>query len=316
MSRFYRGYEWAELVTDLDGISVTGLTKLAGSRTVTFSLNKPASASGRVPSDDPRVNLEYIEPGLDAPFLSFNDRLLYMFRREDQGGSNPTWVCRFAGMVMQIEDTASADQPYSAYTAFDPWQYLFARPLMNGTSLIGSDGISWSNTPGNRIAWRIMENTISVHGPVHITIPDDEDDWEVTEAIDIKFQQGLSVGAALQQLCATNTLDIIMAPVYDPTNSPGICVEMSVYVVAGETRDGAVFSWDTARTVQGISSLLDGNLMANTVQFFAGQGGPAVDHLATSTQKGQNLVDLAVQRRHPQFDSGETVGDRRAARLR
>lgn len=276
MSRFYRGYEWAELVTTLDGESVTGLTKLAGSRTVTHTLNRPAQATGRVPSDDPRVNLELIEPGLDAPFLSFSDRLLYMFRREDQGAPNPTWVCRFAGIITQIEDAASADQPYSTFTAFDPWQYLFARPLMNGTSFLGGDGMSFSNTPGNRIAWRIVNATIGLHGPVHIDIPDDEDDWDVTDPLDINFQQGLSVGAALQQLCATNTMDIVMTPVYDPAARPGVCVEMNVYTQAGSQRDGAVFSWDVGRTVEGVSSLLDGSLLANTVQFFAGQGGPAV----------------------------------------
>lgn len=274
MGRFYRGYEWAELVTDLNTSAVTGLTKLAGSRTVTYTLNKPASASGRVPSDDPRVNLPNIETGFDAPLVSFNDRLLYMFRREDQGGSNPTWVCRFAGMIMQIEDSVQGEQPYSSFTAYDPWQYLFARPVMNGTSLVGPDGISWTQTRGDVIALQILEATIGVHGDVFIDL--NEDAWEATGQIDINFQQGVSVGQALQQLCQTGTMDIVLTPVYDPLARPGVCCEMTVYAQAGSTQDGAVFSWDVARSVGGISALYDGDLMANEVQFFAGQGGPAV----------------------------------------
>ena len=71
MGRFYQGYEWAEVVTDRNTVSITGLSKLAASRTVTFSLNKPAVATGVVPSDDPRVNLPHIESGPDAPSVSY-----------------------------------------------------------------------------------------------------------------------------------------------------------------------------------------------------------------------------------------------------
>ncbi len=273
MGRFYEGFPWAELVTDRNTVAITGLSKLAASRTFTFPLNKPATASGVVPSDDPRVNLPHVESGTDAPSLSFNDRLLYAFRREAQG-TGPPWVCRFAGIVEQIEDACDGDQPYSTFTAYDPWQYLFARPVMNGTALVGPDGISWDDTRGDVIARQIIEATIALHGDVYIDV--DSGVWEETEAIDINFQQGTSVGAALQQLAATGTLDIVMEPVYDPTDRPGVCVVMNVYVQAGVTRPDAVFSWDRGRNVVGISQLTDGDLMANTVQFFNGQGGPAV----------------------------------------
>ncbi len=275
MGRFYEGYPWAELVTDLDTFPLTGLSKLAASRTVSYALNKPAVATGIVPSDDPRVNAGVlIGTGPDfAPSLNYNDRLLYMFRREAQG-SDPPWVCRFAGIVVQIEDASSADQPYSTFTAYDPWQYLFARPVMNGTNLVGPDGISWTATRGDVIAKQIVDATIALHGPVHIDT--DSGTFEATEQIDINFQQGTSVGAALQQLCATGTLDIVMEPVYDPTGSPGICCIMNVYTQAGSNQPGQVFSWDVGRAVVGISALYDGDLMANRVQFYNGQGGPPV----------------------------------------
>ncbi len=275
MARFFRGFEWSEVVTDRDTVAITGLSKLAASRTITYPLNKPASATGVVPSDDPRVNLPHlVGTGPDyAPSVSFNDRLLYMFRREAQGTGAP-WVCRFAGVLEQIEDACDGDQPYSTFTAYDPWQYLFARPVMNGTALVGKDGISWDNTRGDVIARQIMEGTIGLHGPVYIDV--DAGVWEMTEQIDINFQQSTSVGAALQQLCATGTMDIIMEPVYDPVGMPGICVIMNVYIQAGVARPDAVFSWDVGRAVVGISDLLDGDLMANRVQFYNGQGGPPV----------------------------------------
>lgn len=275
MGRFYFGYEWAELVTDLDSVALTGLSKLAAGRTINYGLNKPATTSARVPSDDPRVNAGVlIGTGPDfAPSVNYNDRLLYLFRREAQGTGAP-WVCRWAGLVEQIEDAAQDDQPYSALTGYDPWQYLYARPVMNGSALVGPDGISWSATQGSVIAKQIVDATISLHGPCHIDT--DSGVFEATIPIDINFQQSLSVGAALQQLAATGTLDIVMEPVYDPDGRPGICVVMNVYAQAGANLPAQVFSWDVGRAVQGVSALYDGDLMANTVQFFNGQGGRPV----------------------------------------
>lgn len=275
MGRFYRGYPWRVIITDLDSAPITMLDKLAAQRTVTFSLNRPAETKAVVPSDDPRVNLPTVEGSdLGPPSLSFNDRLAYMFRREEQGTA-PPWVCRFAGIVEQIEDASSADQPYSTFTAYDPWQYLFARPVLTvDGDLVGKNGISWDDTRGDVIALQIMEHTIDTDGPVHINIEDGV--FEHTDQIDINFQQGTSVGAALQQLCATGTMDIIMEPVYDPINQPGICCIMNVYVQAGSRKDDAIFSWDVGRNVTNISMLNDGDLMANYIQFFNGQGGPPV----------------------------------------
>ncbi len=286
MGRFYRGYDWRTVITDLDTVPITMFDNVSANRTISYGLNRPAQTAARVPSDDPRVNLPYLfATGPQAiPSLSYNDRLAYMFRREAQSTSAP-WVCRLAGLVEQIEDAASAEQPYSNFTAFDPWQYLFARPVMNGTSLVGENGISWDDTRGDVIARQIVENTISVHGPVYIDV--DSGEWENTAQIDINFQQGTSVGAALQQLCQTGTLDIVMTPVYDPTGSPGICVVMNVYVQAGSVRNDAVFSWDVGRSDAGVSALYDGDLMANTVQYFNGQGGPPVTPSTDATSEAR-----------------------------
>lgn len=274
--RFYYGYPWRTIITDLSSATVTCLDTLSASRTITYQLNRPATTSGRVPSDDPRVNAGVlIGTGPEfAPLLNFNDRLAYLLRREAQGTGTP-WVCRWAGLVEQAEDAAQEDQPYSTFTGYDPWQYLFARPVMNGTALLGPDGLTFEATRGDIIAYELVAATIALHGPCYIDITSGV--FGPTAVIDkINFQQGTSVGAALQQLCATGTMDIIMEPVYDPTGSPGICVVMNVYVQAGGARPEAVFSWDRGRQVAEISALYDGDKMANTVQFFNGQGGTPV----------------------------------------
>ncbi len=273
MARFYKGYRWRTIVTDLDSQPITCLEKLAMNRTVTFGLNQPAVSAAQVPSDDPRVNIPVVETGLDAPELSFNDRLVYMFRRDTPDTAQP-WNVRFAGICTQIEDTASADQPYSNFTAYDPWQYLYARAVKNGTSLVGPDGISWNDTRGDVIVRELLENTIAVDGPCYIELAAL---FEETAQLDINFQQGSSVGDALRQLVATGTLDIVFTPVYDPATKPGVCCSVDVFAQAGSVRDDAVMSWGVGRQVNGISDLLDGSQMANNVQYYNGQGGPPVN---------------------------------------
>ncbi len=293
--RFFTGFPWRFILTTLGGETVTSLERLASNRTVTFSLNQPAQTAGQVPSDDPRVNITDVELGLDAPHLSFADRLIYGFRREQR---NPDlWVCRFAGIPLQIEDAAQADQPYSNYTAYDPWQYLYQRKVMNGTGLVGPGGISWTGTRGDVIVQELLDNTIGVDGTAYIELGT----FEATAQIDINLQQGSSVGDALKQLVQTGTLDIWFEPVYD-TAKPGVCCTVHVYAQKGTTQDGAPFAWDTSRFVNGISNLLDGAQLANDVQFYNGQGGPPVTA----------AVDAASQARYgvwstQQFFPAQTV---------
>ncbi len=288
--RFYRGYPWRTIITELDSAAVTDFEKLAANRTVTFGLNQPAVTAAQVPSDDPRVNIPVlIGSGPDtAPELSFNDRLVYMFRRENPCTDTP-WRVRFAGICMQIEDSANADQPYSNFTAYDPWQYLYSRAIKDGTSLLGPKGISWTETRGDVIVRELLENTIGVDGPCFIELADD---WDETAQLTIGFQQGTSVGDALKQLTMLGnpqSMDIVFDPVYDPVTKPGICSTVRVYAQAGTVQDAAVMSWGVGRQVAGISSLLDGTQMANNVQYYNGQGGPPVndqDDVASQTRYG------------------------------
>ena len=296
---FFPGFPWRFIVTTLGSETVTSLERLAANRAVTFRLNQPATTTGRVPSDDPRVNITDIEVGLDAPHLSFSDRLMYGFRREQTDPS--AWVCRFSGIVTQIQDQAQADQPYSTYTAYDPWQYLFHLPVVTDGegSLPTSAGYVFPGAvPSNLIALTLFGNAVSSFfggdaAQTHIDAGvsyGGTASWngtvETTATVtDFTVQQSTSLGEAWRQLVATGAMDIVLTPVYDPVNRPGYCCDLSIYTEAGTVQDGAVFSWDVGRSVSAITNLLDGDQLANTVQFYSGQGGPAVTPQTDATSE-------------------------------
>ncbi len=270
--RFFQGFPWRFILTTLDTETVTSLERLASNRTVTFRLNQPAESRGQVPSWEPRINITDAQPGLDAPHLSFDDRLMYGFRREAR---NPdVWVVRFAGICMQLEDVAQTDNAVSNYTAYDPWQYLHHRKLWDGTGAVGVEGLVFNNVPGNEIADTILSAAEAGDGPMFIEW--NSASWNTTAELQITFEQGATVGDALRQLVATGSMDVVFTPVYDPVTKPGICCSVAVYTQAGSTQDGSVFSWDVGRSLTGISNLLDGDQLANEVLFHNGQGGPLV----------------------------------------
>lgn len=285
MARFYRGYPWRFLVTDLDGVAVTGLDRLAMNPQMLFKLNAPAEVRSGVPSDDPRVNLDGPE---GDPSVNFGDRLIYGFRREAPDVGEP-WVCRFGGVMTQIEDSAPGEQPYSSFTAHDPWQLLFHRKLWDGTTDPPATGYAFTATPGNDIVATIVQNSIDMDGTVYLNFGT----FDTTPDLNITFQQGTSVGAALQQLVATGSLDVVIEPFYDVAD-PGVVGSINVYTQAGDDNPGAVMSWDIGRSIQSPSVLYDGGQLFNDIRFHNGQGGPAVtpsEDTASQTKYGVHTLE-------------------------
>jgi hypothetical protein len=266
---------WRFIVTNRSTETLTVLDKRATERGVVFALDQPATHTGLVPSDDPEINIP--APAADSPaFLSHNTRFIYGFRREIRPTmADPPWRCRFAGIVMGLEDVA-ADAPTSRYTAYDPWQYLMARPIRNNDgTLPGANGIIYTNARASDMALDLLANTIAVDGDVYIDAsnPGLREDTVVIVG-ETKFDRGISVGEAWQQLCDTGTIDIILRPVYDPASRPGILCELVIRKQAGQVRFNAVMGWDRAsRSLTALSRLIDGTRLANEVQFYAGQGG-------------------------------------------
>lgn len=291
--RFFKDYPWRFVVADLNCATITFLDRLANGKNVTYVINQPAASSGVVPADNPEVNIVHTD---GDPFLHHNNRILFGFRRE---GGTPPWVIRFAGIIMLDDDTA-ADSPTTRYTAWDPWELLNHRPLLNSAGeLPGQNGLSFTNTRGNVIAldlleWTVGAGTTSVTGDAFIDYGQTgfyTPSFDATPVISINFQQGISVGEAWTQLCDSGTIDIYLKPIYDPINRPGFTHELYLFEQMGSIRRDAIFAWDKpSRSLVGVSRQEDGSQMANVAQYYSGQGGapvPTEVNVASIAKYGQ-----------------------------
>lgn len=271
--RFQIGHQWRFVVTELDMTILTFLDRLAENRMVVYTLNAPAVATGQVPSDNPEVN---ILAGDGDPLVSYSNRLLFGFRRE---AGTPPWVCRFAGILMQLEDAATTDVPSSLYTAYDPWQYLLSRPIRDqDLALPGPKGLTFdgADTTLDQIAYGFIANTVIADGTVYTDLGGGTIET-IPFSGTINFQQGTSVGDALTQICNLGLCDIWFSPLYDPAGNPDLIARLNIYVQQGATRSSAIFAWDApSKSLVGISRLLDGAQLGNEIQFYNGQGGPPV----------------------------------------
>jgi hypothetical protein len=313
----YRSPFWRFVVLDLISFeTLSFLDRLAASRTATYTLNQAAVATGVVPSDNPEINIPWPDPDSD-PFLTEGSRVLLGFRREGTLLAPPVWQIRFAGIIMQLEDAAQSDNAYSTYTAYDPWQYLFSRPVCNAdSSLPGVNGISFSATDANVIALTLLKNTIVNQGVCGIDAGVTyggtafyAGTQETCEAIDINFPQGTTVGQAWQTLANLDVLDIILTPIYDPINRRGYLVEANVYTQAGSPKDDAIFAWDKpSRSLVGISRLIEGGVSrGNEVKYFAGQGGSAPGGQTIPVQEDAASVTKYREYWQQQFFPGQNV---------
>jgi hypothetical protein len=276
--RFFSGYPWRFIVTDLNTETITFLDRLATARQVTVGRNQARHAQGTVPSDSPEVNIPHTD---GDPFLNEGNRLVYGFRREGWNGTVGPWVCRFAGPLLHLEDNAQTDAPASPWIAMDPWAILYRRPVrLEDGDLPGVDGrvfLAADLWTYPEIALQLLLDSITYDGTCFI----DPTGGTVTPggviSADVTLQQGLSVGAAWDQLCATGRVDIELDPVYDPVGSPGICAVLIAKPTIGVTQNAAIFAWDLpSRSLTDISRVTDGTGRANTIQYYFGQGGPPV----------------------------------------
>jgi len=308
--RFYTGPPWRWVVTTLETQTLTFLDRLTFQAEVKYILDGTATAKLTVPSDNPEVNI------LDDdgyPFVDEGDRLLYGFRRE--GGFNDSdlkWVCRYAGTILQTEDTGLTENARTVISAEDPWQLLYQRPMVNidGDFPDTAGFFSFDDTQVGHIALTFLRNTIINHGSVGIDMGDTTPAWsvdtdgnpvqlpgtafwgnplparfgaltkskyETTTQLDLDLQQGISVGEVFDQMIQTGALDILLTPIYDPINRPGYTHEISIVQRAGREATDSVFGWDKpGRNLVRISHMKDGHQRANTVRYYQGQGGQPV----------------------------------------
>jgi hypothetical protein len=248
---------WRFLVTDLDGKGITLLDSLASDRMVTPKLSEPLEVSGTVPSDSDYVNRVHTD---GFPLLAEGVRQLYCFRREED--TPPYYTPRASALIMQVDDASHSDDARSRFTAWDPWQYLFSRPvLQSALATVGDkqgvtgDLITSANMlyPATMTADEIVTDILFVMlSSGDVTAPaaalQGFVDWGLsgfyTGTIETcaKFdahppedkggfpiQQFTSVGQALLDLVSTGYLDLVFEPIYDPISRPGLLCQLSIY---------------------------------------------------------------------------------------
>ena len=132
---------WRYLVTNLSGSAITLLDSLASERMVTPKLNEPLEMSGTVPSDSDYVKRTHTD---GFPLLAEGVRQLYGFRRESD--VSPYYKIRASTLIMQVNDASGTGDARSRFTGWDPWQYLFSRPVLQSplatVGVNGSAGVS------------------------------------------------------------------------------------------------------------------------------------------------------------------------------
>lgn len=247
-------------------VPITFLDRRCIRRSEKFTLNAPAQATGTVFGDDPEINIVSSD---GFPFVDEGVRCLWDFRRDGATSSvEKPWRPRWAGLILQVNDIVENDVPLSVFTGFDPWMYLYNRAIRKADgSLPGPAGQTFLNQRGSDIAKALLTHTNDAVGDCFIDMTSGT--VEDTDRLDITFQQASTVGEAWTQLCDTNSMDIILTPIYDPENRPGKLVELNIYQQAGTRRHGAIFAWDRpSRSLVGVDRLHDGTKRANRVQYF------------------------------------------------
>lgn len=315
---------------------LTFLDRRASERVAHFEFGGPATFSGRVPSADSEINIvngsdnyaggSDVPPWhTDYPFLAEGVRILHWFRREDSPLG--MWVPRFAGFVNLLDDLGNTEFGRSSFTAYDPWQYLFARPVyrvecldrdcatvqdytLAQDALPGPEGVIFlEGTPINEVATEILRRTIELDGPCGI---DAGTAWGGTgdyggqiATLDLLtenlvFQQGTTVGEAWQILMEQGDIEIVLRPIYDPDARPGYLCELDIFGPgdAGNYPPGTYplnqpsFSWDrSGHDLVILGRELDGKERANQIQFYIGgpAGGKVPVQLQTSLESSNRF---------------------------
>jgi hypothetical protein len=309
-TRFFRGFQWRYLFTDLNCITTTFAEGIVSQRSVLLSLGQAEVITGKVVPDDPRVNTIWDDA---YPKVAPSKRIVWAFRRD--GSGETLWRPRAAGILMQPEDQADANLPVSTFTAYGPRKLLAGRAVQFGAatgpfSLPGPDSPVFLDPAhpgqfmtGDQIALTVLQATINADGPCFIDAGPSyggSSFWagtiETTDPIGITAQAGSTVADIWQQLEDAGNCDIVLTPVYDPVNRPGITHDLSIYRIAGEDRPAAVFGWDRLnRCVANIDRMHDATpgSFFNRGVGYAGQGGAPVPAAGT-LDNGDSITAFGV----------------------
>lgn len=246
---------WRWVLTDLNGETLSIMDHLARERQVVRKLVGPSTMTGTVPSDSFEINLHHTD---GDPFLSEGNRLLYGFRREN--ATSPYWVIRASGIVLQVEDAVDTDIASTRFTAYDPWQYLYALPVLRSQFaktyaldaipaseqgwLLPANGIKYPPTMRvDQIITDILGTTFAAMlppgGNLNVApMPDGPQngffEYGTIEQVPsfgdyYPIEQGATIGQVLEDIVGTGYCDVVFKPLYDPVGSPGFISSFNVY---------------------------------------------------------------------------------------
>jgi hypothetical protein len=317
--RQFRATTGRIIVTDLFGATTTWLERGALlSADVTSNLNLPSQIAAQVRSGDPAVNR--IFPADSDPLIAQSNRLVYVFVNEApfNVATEERWVCRASGILMSPQDQADSDIGTTHFTAWDPWQFFMGLPCFANTegAAISQDGLLFVATPGNEIAFTMIQNTFESLLALGFARPGFYADippgfggtafWagtnETTPELDFRVAQGTTLGALLQQLASAGNniegtsqcIDIVFEPIYDPADRPGFTSQISIYNLAGSDAPKVQMAWSRfQRSATTADREHDGTpgAFANVAQFVAGSGNalglaPILDNPASVAKYG------------------------------
>lgn len=286
--------QWEWVVADLTGAHITTLTTVGRNNSWVFRRNRPALVTLDVPSDDPRVNIPHTD---GKPYVQKNIRLLKGYRLE-----SGTKVLRFAGPILQTADNGGAEVCTTTLTAYSAEQRLYNR-LCRRTSLDDDatgtgtvDTCSFTGKTGNAIAKALIDQTISSAGALPL---DTGGTFATTSALPgpIKFEEGMTIGEALERLTGTETFDVVFNPI---DGAGSVVVRMSIAAARGADRPAAIFGYGTANfAVQSMQRLDDGTQAANDVRVAGGR--PAIGSTWTYGDQA-DATSIAAMGRYEAWD--------------
>lgn len=278
-----RDIEWSFILCDLTGDPITILDNVATARTITYTLNRPATATFAVPSDDPKANLLHTD---SDPYLNEMNRVLKCYRLEETG-----WVLRFAGIVYQIQDEADETGCRSSVTAFDPSQVLYSRIVMDGSGVIKTvTSTDFSDSHGSAIARELVDYNVGNTGTAYLDTTGGT--FDATTVQTVTFEEGYTVGQALETLTETGTMDVIFEPL---DSTAGLFATMSVVAERGNNSTTAIFGYDTLNyAVKSFRRLKDGSQLANDVYVNGNRPAKTVAWQVSNAQDATSVTKYGV----------------------
>lgn len=147
------GVKWKLVIADRNGTNLLDVTNIATDRKFSWRLNRPESASFRLPADDDRMLITHSDGfPLVWPILRF----LKAYRQEPVSNTDPTPIyrLRFCGPIWQMQDDGAGEGQSTMVVAFGIMQLLQKRACIDnqGHHFMNPQG---GNPPGPRFTARI-----------------------------------------------------------------------------------------------------------------------------------------------------------------